>query len=278
MERISKRNEGISRSWFGYCQICGEHGKLTKDHVPPKGAIHFTKVEQKLMTEVYVSNPEEKIKGVKAVGGSYFQTICRKCNGERVGGVNDEEVSKVYNGLHDKVIEHIKSPFSYSNIVSVKVDAPKFLRAMVGHVLSATTSKLCEEPLNRDVPDQKLRDFVLGNDSALADNYDIYYWFYPYRRHISARHVGFHNNGHTTVVSCLHFFPMAFLITSKNEGTYPAQARVLSISDARIDLDVSARNLGYAQFPFGNLVDNQFMAVSDQLCITSMPLKRVETP
>ncbi len=273
MEEISKRSKGITRSWSGYCQICGEHGRLTKDHVPPKGAIHLTKVEQKLMSDVYNSDPEKKIKGVKADGGSYFQTICRKCNGDRIG-VNDVEVSRVYKELHDKVVAHISSPFAYSNMISVTVDATKFLRAMVGHVLSATTSRLCEEPLNKETPDQKLRDFVLGDNSALTDNYDIYYWYYPYRRHISARHVGFHNNGHTTVVNCLHFFPMAFLITLKNEGTYPAQVRKLSMSDTRIDLDISARNLGYAQFPFGNLIGNQFMVSSEQLCITSMPIKR----
>jgi hypothetical protein len=270
MTSISKRGEGISRLWFGHCQICGEYGKLTKDHVPPKGAIQLTKIEQKLMSEVYDS--DKQVKGIKSNSGSYFQTICKTCNSVHIG-TNDGEVSKVFKKLHDLIFEHIRSPFSYSNTVSVDVDARKFLRAMIGHVLSATNAHLCKDPINMEAPDQKLRDFVLGDDSALDDNYDIYYWYYPYRRHISARHVGSYNKGHNTVVDCLHFFPMALLVTKKNEGTYPTQARKLKLTDRRIDLGISARNLEYAQFPFGNLADDQFRVSSDQLCITSMPLK-----
>jgi hypothetical protein len=224
------------------------------------------------MSEVYASKSDKKIKGVIGKGGSTFLTLCGKCNGEHVGGVNDEEVSRVYKLLHQKVIEHIKKPFAYSNSISIELDARKFLRAMVGHVLSATTSKLCENPLNDKAPDQKLRDFVLGSDSALIDNYDIYYWYYPYRRHISARYVAFRNKGHSTVVDCLHFFPMAFLITKKGEGTFPAQANQLELIDTKITLEITARNLEYAQFPFVSLIGDQLMASSDQLCITSMPL------
>ncbi|MBJ7556414.1 hypothetical protein [Marinomonas spartinae] len=270
---ISGRHKGVGGSWKGYCQICGEFGVLTKDHVPPKAAISLTKVEQKLMTEVYGQASElKKIKGVIGKNGSTFKTICAECNNSKAGGVNDEEVSRVYKKLHELIFQHFSNPHSISNTIAVDVDSKRFLRAMIGHILSATSAQLCREPLKRDDKDQLLRDFVLGDGLSLSENYDIYYWYYPFRRHISTRWVAFRNQGHTTAVSSLSFFPLAMLITNKNEGIYPAQARKLTLESNHIYLDITARNLEYATFPFCSLKGDQLMVFNESVCITSMPI------
>lgn len=36
----------------GHCLICGSYGELSWDHVPPKGSITITKIEQMHLTEV----------------------------------------------------------------------------------------------------------------------------------------------------------------------------------------------------------------------------------
>lgn len=281
-KRISERQKGVGGSWKGYCQICGKFGALTKDHVPPKGAIHITKdverqVEQRLMTEVdgfAGHNDVKNIKGVVGKSGSTFMTLCKSCNDSKAGGKNDDEVSRVYKELNTKLLNHFSSPYSVFNSINVELDAKKFLRAMMGHVLSATTAQACREPLKEGSPDQWLRDYVMGDDSALADNFDIYYWYYPFRRHVSARNIGFYNNGHVTTLSSLSFFPMALLVTRKNQGIFPAQAKPLTLNSTEIVLDITARNLEYSKFPFCILENNQMMAINAHVCITSMPITK----
>lgn len=48
---ISKRMQH-TRIKEGYCLICGKFGRLSHDHVPPKGSIHIDKVEQKHISEM----------------------------------------------------------------------------------------------------------------------------------------------------------------------------------------------------------------------------------
>ncbi len=55
----------------GYCLICGEFGKLSQDHVPPKGSITIEPIEQRHITELMNGEPP-KLKGVKANHGSVF--------------------------------------------------------------------------------------------------------------------------------------------------------------------------------------------------------------
>ena len=61
----------------GYCLICGSYGELTMDHVPPKGAITVSKIEQKHIFEILGAD-NIKLKGIKSLNGSRFKTICAK--------------------------------------------------------------------------------------------------------------------------------------------------------------------------------------------------------
>jgi len=70
---ISKRFEH-TRISAGFYLVCGKHGKLSWDHVPPKGAIAITKVEQRHITEMMGTNAK-KIRGVSSSNGSKFRTI-----------------------------------------------------------------------------------------------------------------------------------------------------------------------------------------------------------
>ncbi len=269
MGKISKRIN-TCRIDKGYCLICGEFGRLTEDHVPPKGAILLTAVEQKLVAEVYGSNLDKNLKGVKGKRGSTFKTICANCNNVHLGK-NDNEVARFFKDLNQKLLFHIRSATSYSNILSIEVDALKFSRAMVGHILAATSSRECLQKPQPSTHFDSLKKFVLGDDDAISEKYDLYYWYYPFRRHYSARLVGFHNNGHNATLSCLNFFPLAFLITPKNEGIFPAQARRLELHDKRMYIEVSARNIDFAQFPFCALENSNFMLFNEDQCVTSYP-------
>lgn len=265
-KNISKRFEH-TKITQGYCLICGNFGSLSWDHVPPKGSIKVTKVEQLHITEVMGMTPSN-IKGVASPNGSKFKTICKSCNESHLG-CGDDEVARVCKSLTDKVLDYFYQANYPSTLISEKVNAMKYARSMVGHILSATTVKECMRvPSPSDYFDP-LKQFVLGDDQAMDETHDIYYWFYPFGRHVSAKYISFYNEGHIASVSLLSFFPISFMLTKKNEGTYPAHAKMLSLSDDRLWLDLSSRGYEYCEFPFHSLKGNQMMALHDSRAIVS---------
>ncbi|WP_320205628.1 metal-binding protein, partial [Vibrio cholerae] len=255
----------------GYCLICGEFGRLSIDHVPPQGAVTITKVEQRHVSEMSGAKANS-IKGVRSPNGSKFKTICHKCNSE-VLGANDVEVAEVSKMLTEKIkayYSNINNPF---NFISVDINPVKYARAMIGHILSATSVTECRTPQEETEYFSPLKKFVLGNDKALDSSHDIYYWFYPHNRHLSAKYVYFRNQGHSTGLSLLSFFPIAFLVTPKGQGIYPAHAHKLDFNATKMSLSLSSHNVKYADFPFVELKGDQMYLLTDYQTIISYPIK-----
>lgn len=254
----------------GYCVICGVFGKLSQDHVPPKGSITITKTEQRHVNEM-MGVESNRVKGLKSLNGSKFKTICGKCNNEHLGK-NDSEVAKVNNLLTLSIRDHISS-INISSHISVPVKAINYSRAMIGHILSATSVEECKKPIFESPYFDTLRQFVLGDDQAIENTHDIYYWFYPFSVHISSKMVGFVNEGHLSYLSLLSFYPLAFMVTEKSKGIFPTHARKLELSDSSLTLDLSHHGFEFAEFPFIELKANQFMALTDYQSIVSYPIK-----
>lgn len=274
MSHISERNDHLrpkKGSKLGYCLICENYGLLSVDHVPPKSCIHTTKAEQRLLTEVMGSRPLKK--PVKAKTGSAFLTICATCNSERIGRC-DEEVSKAHKELHRKIQNHFQSRIFVpgSNIVTAEVNARNYARAMIGHILSATTSQDCVSPPKSSAYFDPLKRFVMGDDSAIEHTHDLHYWFYPHAMHISAKFFQFRNQGHNASLSALHFNPIAFLISEKNSGIYPAQARRLSLNDSHLILSLDLTNQSFSQFPLCGLKGDQLFALHGPSATVSYPV------
>lgn len=206
----------------GYCLICGNYGRLSWDHVPPQGSITITKVEQVHLTEVMGIDPIPT-QGVKSPNGSKFKTICKACNSNHLGS-NDQEVARVYKELSTLVAHHFAYASNHLNYVTLPFDPVRFCRAMIGHVLSATTVDECKrEPIETPyfTPLQK---FVMGDAATIDITHDVYCWFYPHHHHLSAKMFAFKNSGNICTISVLSFFPLAFSITEKGKGIYPSGA------------------------------------------------------
>lgn len=219
---LGSYTEGISKRFShtrikdGYCLICGEFGKLTQDHVPPKSSIVITKVEQRHITEQMGAN-SRLIKGVKSHNGSKFKTICSRCNNNYVG-VHDKEIGRV-NALILKELRYlIYQPLKRDSIISVQVNVLSYAKGMIGHILSATSVIECKEPIVKSPYFDPLKAFVIGENEKLDSTHDIYYWFYPYSMHLSGKYVGFKSGSNLSVLSILSFFPIAFMVTKKGRG------------------------------------------------------------
>lgn len=267
---ISERSKH-TRISKGYCLICGQHGSLSWDHVPPKGAVAITKVEQRHITEAIGKNAG-KIKGVKSTNGSKFRTICHNCNNFHVGGVNDQEVSIVFNSLSTQVKDYFKYANRPQNVISARVNATRFARAMIGHILAATSVEECLKEPAQTPYFSPLQNFVLGDDDALKETHDLYYWFYPYTKHLSAKILTFWHEGNFSTLSILSFFPIAFMIVEKGKAVYPARAQRFQLDDHRVYLDLSSQGFEFAEFPFHVLQGNQMLGLVDQMAIISYPI------
>ncbi|WP_324006261.1 hypothetical protein [Aeromonas hydrophila] len=254
----------------GYCLICDEHKSLTEDHVPPKSAITITRTEQKLISESFNSTPT-KIKGVISKNGNKFKTLCARCNNSLADG--DSEIGIVYKKLTDAIRTYFKNANGVSSIVSVEVDAKKYIKAMLGHILAATSEDECQQEQQSSPYFDPIKNFVLGRSESIDDSHDIYYWFYPKRMHLSAKLLAFHNKGNTCALSLLSFFPIAFLVTEKGKGIFPAHAMKFDSTCESLILDLSFRNINYSDFPFTTLEDDQFYLMQDYTCTISYPIK-----
>lgn len=253
----------------GYCLICGGLGRFSPDHVPPKCCVTITKTEQRHITES-LDLQDRSIKGVASPNGSKFKTICQSCN--NLLGRTDGEVGEAYRELTQQIIAYFSSGLQHWHYASVGINPVNYARSMIGHLLAAASIKEClGEPVDSPYF-TPLQNFVLGDDSAIENTHDIYYWFYPNNVHINAKLVAFFNEGHLASVSLLSFFPVAFIVTKKNEGTYPAQARKLSFKDSSLVLNLSTQNVHFATFSFVSLSGNSMFALSDQQAIISYPI------
>ncbi|WP_421285400.1 hypothetical protein [Aeromonas veronii] len=270
MSKISERVRHV-KIRDGYCLICGEFGTLSIDHVPPQGSITVTKVEQRHIMEM-MGAEARSIRGVSSTNGSKFRTICSNCNSNILGG-NDGEIADVHRKLTNKIRNYFQNPTSPYNTVSVDIAPIKYARAMIGHILSATSVTECKVPPQESSYFDPLKRFVLGDDHAISETHDIHYWFYPYDRHLSAKCVGFLNQGHSTVLSLLSFFPIAFLVTPKNEGIYPTHAARLDLTSNKLVLDLSSYNIHFSDFPFSELRESQMCLLTDYQTIVSYPVK-----
>lgn len=254
----------------GFCLICNLHKPLSEDHVPPQCAVHITRTEQKQISEMF-ENDSVKIKGAISKNGNKFKTICRECNSSL--SVGDTEIGKVCKDLTKKIKHHFTQANGTSNIISASIDSKKYIQSMAGHILAATSEVECQKKQQSSPYFDPIRRFVLGESESIDETHDIYYWFYPYNRHISAKILSFHNKGNNCIVSLLSFFPIAFLITEKGKGIYPAHAMRLNSSCDRLLLDLSYRNINYAEFPFVTLEGQQFYMMKDYTCTVSYPIK-----
>ncbi|GKW02399.1 hypothetical protein PEC301877_12140 [Pectobacterium carotovorum subsp. carotovorum] len=267
MTKISERwkHNGIVK---GYCNICGKHDLLTKDHVPPKCAITLEPVLQKTVSEFF--HTREPVKPLNAKNGAYFRTICSHCNNDVLGGL-DKAIEQVTKSFKDQLNQYMIGEKIYP-FIRVAFDSLSFTKAMIGHILSATSVEDCrKEPV--DTPFYTpLKNYVLDKESSFEDTHDIYYWFYPHRMHISAQSIAFMNEGHVAFMCALHFFPIGFMITIKDEGVFPAHSSKLSLKDEFLTFSMTSVNYEYTTFPFVNLKGNQMYALSNGHTCVSYPI------
>jgi hypothetical protein len=67
-------------SEHGQCRICGGVGRLTEEHIPPKGAFNKARVSLASFEEALALAPGEQLRGNYRQGGHRVFSLCATCN------------------------------------------------------------------------------------------------------------------------------------------------------------------------------------------------------
>lgn len=190
------------RSGYGICRICGSAGKLTADHVPPRGV---PKIGQRILHDLGLDQVQRSAgtRGKRFQGGVKFPSLCDKCNNVSLGASCDPEII----ALAQRVDDHIRSGV-YLDTLPICFSPARIGRAVVGHLLAA----MSEEQILRAPAPLAFREYFSNPSSPFPTEARCFLW--PHYSQIQ-----FISIGHAIIMAeqvgicfTLKFYPLAFVI------------------------------------------------------------------
>jgi hypothetical protein len=240
----------------GYCNICLSYGKLTWDHVPPRGTVGLGPVEIRnfarwlndaapdLGGRVRNAGPAPIDKGKfavrKSANGLKFRSICANCNNSLLGGRFDPELKRVSQAMSNLARAHFRIGLTLPSRMEVTVRTHRLMRAIIGHLLAADAPRRTKE--NDDANGvghyDQLRRYFLDEGSTLPGNFRIYYWLYPADAQVVIPTLAlWKGKGESwSFGGLLKFFPMAYYLTNSDFGSMSFPTNVV-YSDGCADPD-----------------------------------------
>ena len=216
----------------GFCRICNSYGLLTRDHVPPQSC---------------GNSGDIVIDGCKYQGGYKARTICGRCNNELLGKNYDLEFKKLYDEYKALINPGIKLP-PFRKLV-FNCSQEKLLKCFIGHFLAVSLFEneiSVQNELSHEINNKiKLRDdfrrYFLGLGSL--DNYDVFYWAYPYERLVISQCFGriediLRSNKSFSTGTVIKMYPLAIYLVDKTNSQYhPYKLPKINISMKQFTLD-----------------------------------------
>ena len=72
----------MSKPVFGTCHLCGSHGKLSFEHVPPKAAFNHRRILHTAFEKILAAQNLDDVRGTFQQRGAGAYTLCEKCNND----------------------------------------------------------------------------------------------------------------------------------------------------------------------------------------------------
>lgn len=194
----------------GHCNICGCFGKLTADHVPPRGTQKIKQVDLFRIVDVLSMERPRSWKSARHMqSGTFYRSICGHCNNTLLGANYDPVLVNFANSITAIVSSSLHLPAN----IRVSTEPGLLARAVLGHLLAIGIERNERSPLLDSV-----RAFIVDDSLPMPDGIEVHYWLYPYQRQVSIRAAVrttdmFANQVH---FGCLKFFPVGFLVTWDN--------------------------------------------------------------
>lgn len=191
------------------CSICLKEDNLSVDHIPPKCCGNISDSFYINYTPEYLGNDANK-KMIHSQNGIKFKTICPKCNSD-LGAKYDTELEKFYKYMVD---------INNGNYHEFTINILLIVKSIIGHLLAAGEPDFC-------VPAKAMRKFYLSkSNNELNDfclKYSLFCLNYPYKESIFIMKnfvpvfLGKNIKKIESMISCLYFYPFAFIFTDKQK-------------------------------------------------------------
>lgn len=196
----------------GRCNLCGSHGQLTEDHIPPKGAIRITQMEMLHLIQV-LSASCSMSRGRLSQDGVKFRTLCGRCNNDLLGTRYDRELIRYVNSIGTI----LKSSLRLPPRINVPVVPQKVMRAVVGHILAFGLDRRADGPF-----EIAMAEYFLDDTRSLPDDMKLYYWVYPHQSQVIIRDAALTSVKikEPVIFKLLKFFPLAFFATWEEPPGY----------------------------------------------------------
>ncbi len=231
---------------YGRCNICGEEGKLTEDHTPPKGCIKINLVDLHHIIE-HLNVEQPKSKGRLSQNGVKYRTLCSKCNNNLLGGEYDPSFISFVNMIGN----YLKSNIHLPPVMHVTTKPQRVMRSLLGHMCAQGVNRYDKGSIT-----EPIKEYFQDQSKPLPDNIKIYYWPFPYSDHVMARDCVLMDLRirEPVVIWFLKFFPIGFLITFSESEKYRFGLAELSKwrdkdIDFEVDIPVYLNNIPHQFWP-----------------------------
>jgi hypothetical protein len=201
----------------GRCVICNSIGTLTFDHVPPQGVGPAQYIELSRLLPLVPEHPEKQSR--RSYGNPQFPTICRICNGDRLGSQYDPHLIRFAQKFRTWVNASFKLGIALSSDFTIELQPHRVARSVVGHLLAAEERRDRTAALNNSEVSQSLRSYFLDTEAAFPMGAQIFVWPYPSESIVISRWFGLANPWrHGAIIGhVLKFFPLAFWLVTKTQ-------------------------------------------------------------
>ena len=197
----------------GQCNICGEVGRLTEDHTPPKGCYKPTKVELQSLVRRLSATAKGRRPRLSQNGAKY-RTLCHRCNNTLLGATYDPPFIQFVN----QISTLLRSSLVLPETVSVVGQPQAIMRSLIGHLSAQGVDRYRKGPQT-----DGLRDYILDSSLPLPTPLRVFYWAYPHRSHVIVRDAVYIDLGvgQPFAIWFQKFFPVAFMVTWDGPETLP---------------------------------------------------------
>ncbi|MEK5376543.1 hypothetical protein [Paenibacillus sp. FSL P2-0173] len=247
----------FKRDEVDICNICLQKKKLSWDHIPPKGGIELSEVEQWNVMQHMVGPTDTKY--IPSQNGVKFRTLCQQCNNSLLGAKYDP----ILNSFAEEIGQYLKSSLTIPAVIRFKTKPVMIVKAVLGHLLAAKGN------LSYSNQDKAFREYILNSETAVPNGYKVFYWVYPYNnvkimQDFSMMKVIGPESGKHGMFSMLKYFPIAYLVTDLNEyeGLDELTQYCTSSHDTEVEIPVRVSNLRGQKWPEINK-DSMLLAGDD---------------
>jgi hypothetical protein len=195
----------------GACNICGNIGPLTDDHVPPRGC---ATPRPTYLRSIVARSPRRNknfAKGAtKAPNGTIFRTLCSRCNNELLGKHCDPDLIS----MTQQVAALFESPLYLPATSIIRIRPQRVARSVLGHLSAIGIDRSAGGELT-----DALRSYLLDTNAPMPADLRLYYWGYQGQERVLVRDAGvmtLNQRGHS-FFWLMKFRPLAFMAVWKGQ-------------------------------------------------------------